>query len=178
MFDSHIACPLDKWPDIPPALYHLTTANAKDTFYPAKQFYITTTTILFQAWLKKNQFKLSNATKTWHNFIDTEWPDHLTDAKHTYLCQDITQLRKTLADWIVHCEDHAPCKFVVYCPLLYKNLINNTFNNTDIFTKQQISPTHLQNIFPTLFPAHLKAQYSWGLQFAKPVATSYIFPKR
>ena len=47
-----------------------------------------------------------------------------------------------------------------------------------MFIKQHISPTHLQNIFRSLFPKDLKNKYKWGLQTSKPLANSYIFPKR
>ena len=177
-FQEHVVCTLDKWPDITPQLYHITTANAKDTFYPSKQFFTKVTTTLFQAWTRKNNFNIQNITKTWEQFIEDEWPQHLQAAKDTYQFGHITQLKKLLSDWVVHCEDHAPYKFVVYCPKTYINLIQSTFDNTDVFTQQPISPTHLQNIFPSLFPSELKQQYTWGMQFSKPLAHSYIFPKR
>ena len=177
-YQSHVICQLDEWPEISAKLFHITTANAKDTFYPAKEFYTKITTTLFASWLKKNRFHPSDPTKHWKQFIDDQWPLHTQAAANTYQFSHITQIKQLLSDWVIHCEDHAPYKFVVYCPQAYIQLIQTTFNNTDVFLQQPIQPSHLQNIMSQLFPPDLKPLYKWGLHLSKPLAYSYIFPKR
>lgn len=171
---------LAEFPGLPAQLQNISSANAKDTFYPAKQHFETRLLQSATQWFKRNGFAADKFIEEFQEFLQQQWPLHLQHCSEhpTYSFKHVTQLRDHLRDRLIHCEDHAAQKFVVYCPRLYLDLVRDTFKTNEVFKSIPLPPTHVSSILFSCIPTGLRTRYKWGFKFDKPLAYSYILPKR
>ena len=173
---GHIAGPAVEFP-FDATLSSILTASAKDSYYPAKEQYIRTLTYIFEKWCKRNNNVPMVSVITLVNQI---WPAHLQALLHRDACSfaDVAEARQALQGFVVHCEDHEPTRFCIYCPIHYHQVMVRTFEDQSVFGKLKASPSSLFASFRQLVPQDLFKRYSWGLSFDSRLPTAYVLVKR
>ena len=174
--NGHVVGPGSEFP-FPETLLSVLRASAKDSYYPAKKQYIASLQDIFQKWCRRNNNVPLLTAATLANKI---WPAHLKALalRTVYTFADVVKVRKLLEGFVIHCEDHEPTRFCIYCPLHYFKVISRTFTDKSVFGQLQLGPSALLAMFPTLVPTDLLKRYRWGLNFESRLPSAYVLIKR
>jgi hypothetical protein len=157
-------------------LSEIASASAKDSFYAAKQKYTEQITRQFEKWSSRNNHApLPRIPRLVHQL----WPEHLkaVQLEQKYTFKDVTRLKNEVKDFVVHCQDHAPAKFCIYCPMGYYNANKKVFGDPEIFGKLDLPPSAVQATMKRRIPTNLLQSYPWGFNFDKCLPSSYLLLK-
>ena len=83
-----------------------------------------------------------------------------------------------LKDFVIHCQDHQPGHFMMFCPCLYYESSVRTWNAPDIFEQLEGSTElHRQTTLQAI-PAWVWKEYQWGLDTSASLPYGYVLLKR
>ena len=90
----------------------------------------------------------------------------------------INQFQKTFEGAIFHCEDKQSSSLRIYCPCLYYQSIEQTFQDPAIFEPVPHDPTTIvSSLIVTLQKRHGKS-YHWAVGNGRQLPSGYILAKR
>ena len=160
-------------------LQGVVAGSSKNTFYTSKQRWMQLAMKKFKSWARHHG--LPEATcENWHLHMQTQWNLHykqLQDNPNNFKFNHVVRIKKDTECMVVHNEDHAPTKFMLYCPCLYYKLVQATFGDKAIFKKHEIEPATLHDKLSSLCPKTLCKKYAWGFNWSNPLPYSYVFAK-
>ena len=90
----------------------------------------------------------------------------------------INQLQSTFEGAIFHCEDKHASSLRIYCPCLYYQSIESTFQDPSIFEQLPDEPSSIvSSLVESLHRQHGKA-YPWAVGSGRQLPSGYILAKR
>ena len=176
--NGHVVANGEDFINLPEDVQSILTACSEDTVYPAKANYLANTLEAVNSWSDHHQGP--NLSEQWSEFIGRQWPSHLAAIlqRGSHSFHAISKCRQLLKEFVIHVEDHAPAKTMVFCPVWYHSLVYSTFRNKDIFRKHKSNELQAKQAILENFPRQLQEVYRWGMAPEDRLAQSYIFPKR
>lgn len=150
------------------------------SFYSAKRFYENCSLETFRKWL--NHHGLPQHLKSrWLSFVDHEWNAHQQwiRVNQCFHSKPVFSLKRLFSETLIlHNADKEVSHLMIYCPTLYCNTMQNTWEDTKLFTKVDIPATELVPYLLSL-PAHkLRSHYHWGIKQTGRPPYGYGFLKR
>ena len=176
--DGHIMNSADEIPGLPDDIVSILTTSAADTVYMSKENYIKLSTQKVQTWSYYHQGP--PITEEWIDFLEKQWPSHLQDMtkRKCHSFDLIKKAQQILQGFILHVEDHAANKTMIFCPIIYHRILQKTFEDTSVFTKHKGSIAEVKYAIIQAIPEFIRKHYSWGFDINKTIAKCYIFLKR
>lgn len=177
--DGHVASPADLCFAQNHTLKAILKGSSKNTFYPTKDRWMHRCMTSFKRWLSHHGMPRT-CCENWHLMMQTQWDKHVQHLKEhptTFQFRHMKVLHTGLDSMVVHNQDHDPTKFMLYCPILYYNLVQATFNDPQIFTKHEMSPADLHSNLQNMCPRRFTTRYKWGMKWDASLPYCYIFPK-
>ena len=176
---GHVATPLQDIFQEGTELHKIATACAKDTYFPSKEKFFMDLRMRLDKWALYHKLDRLGDTE-FENFKQRQWKLHVQalqdKTKHHF--KNIAAVRKHTESFVVHCQDHAANKLMMFCPLLYYQLILDTFEQGPVFQKVNINISSLSStILRDKVPSVIKKRYAWGIKPDRPFPSAYIFPK-
>ena len=160
-------------------LQKILRGSSKNTLYAAKNVWLAKTMVMFKRWAKHHG--LPNTTwANWDEIARAQWHKHkhnMCDNPNMLAFKHVQRINKSLSIMVIHNEDHEATQFMVYCPMLYYNLVAATFGDSSVFKKHTISPADLHDKLQSMVPRKPYTKYKWGFKWDNPLPYSYIFPK-
>jgi hypothetical protein len=83
-----------------------------------------------------------------------------------------------LKDFVIHCQDHQPGHFMMFCPCLYYESSVRTWNAPDIFEQLEGSTEFHRQTTLQAIPAWVRKEYQWGLDTSASLPYGYVLLKR
>ena len=128
-------------------------------------------------WTKRNglpSMPHSNISELCHHL----WSEHTQQITNHITKSSITRLQTTFDGAIFHCEDKQSSSLRIYCPCLYYQSIEQTFQDPSIFEQLPDEPTSIvASLVDTLQRQHGKA-YPWAVGSGRQLPSGYILAKR
>ena len=125
---------------LPPALAVIAEGSLSNKVFPSKKEYLTQLRSGLQSWTKRNglpSMPTSSISELGHHL----WSEHTQHITNHITKSSITQLQSTFEGAVFHCEDKQSSSLRIYCPCLYYQSIENTFQDPSIFETLQVDPT-------------------------------------
>ena len=176
--DGHICGTLEQL-KLPPALQLLSHMNSYSTVFPTKQNFIEATTGALQKWLKKHGYP-SHDTVEFPSFLQEQWSIHLQALKQVprLTVDHISQLKAILGEQVViHHADHQNQNARIFCPQLYFQGCNNTWNDPQLFSKLEMSSEEALTRVQKLATRWIQDKYKWGIKWGARLPQGFIFLK-
>ena len=146
----------------PPSLAVIAEGSLSNKVFPSKKEYLTQLRSGLQSWTKRNglpSMPASSISELGHHL----WTEHCQYITHHITKSSITQLQSTFEGAVFHCEDKHASSLRIYCPCLYYQSIETTFQDPSIFEALQIDPTTtVTSLVTSLNQKHGKA-YPWAV---------------
>ena len=106
------------------------------------------------------------------------WTEHSKQVTCHITKSSINQFQKTFEGAIFHCEDKQSSSLRIYCPCLYYQSIEQTFQDPAIFEPVPHDPTTIvSSLIETLQKRHGKS-YHWAVGNGRQLPSGYILAKR
>ena len=118
---GHVAAPAAVCFQSTPELQSMLASSSKNTFYTAKQHWLAATMKMFKKWAAHHGLP-ETTCENWHEYILSERSkhyNHLIDNPAKFKFKHIVRIKNETEGFAMHNEDHAPTKFMIYCPLIY-----------------------------------------------------------
>ena len=162
---------------LPPSLAVIAEGSLSNKVFPSKKEYLTQLRSGLQSWTKRNglpSMPASSISELGHHL----WTEHCQYITHHITKSSITQLQSTFEGAVFHCEDKHASFLRIYCPCLYYQSIETTFQDPSIFEALQIDPTTtVTSLVTSLNQKHGKA-YPWAVGAGRQLPAGYILAKR
>ena len=106
------------------------------------------------------------------------WSEHTQQITNHITKSSISQLQSTFDGAIFHCEDKHASSLRIYCPCLYYQSIESTFQDPSIFEQLPDEPSSIvSSLVESLHRQHGKA-YPWAVGSGRQLPSGYILAKR
>ena len=106
------------------------------------------------------------------------WSEHTQQITNHITKSSINQLQSTFDGAIFHCEDKHASSLRIYCPCLYYQSIESTFQDPSIFEQLPDEPSSIvSSLVVSLHRQHGKA-YPWAVGSGRQLPSGYILAKR
>ena len=106
------------------------------------------------------------------------WSEHTQQVTNHITKSTINQLQSTFEGAIFHCEDKHASSLRIYCPCLYYQSIESTFQDPSIFEQLPDEPSSIvASLVESLHRQHGKA-YPWAVGSGRQLPAGYILAKR
>ena len=106
------------------------------------------------------------------------WSEHTQQITNHITKSSINQLQSTFDGAIFHCEDKHASSLRIYCPCLYYQSIESTFQDPSIFEQLPDEPSSIvSSLVESLHRQHGKA-YPWAVGSGRQLPSGYILAKR
>ena len=106
------------------------------------------------------------------------WSEHTQQITNHITKSSINQLQSTFEGAIFHCEDKHASSLRIYCPCLYYQSIESTFQDPSIFEQLPDEPSSIvASLVESLHHQHGKA-YPWAVGSGQQLPAGYILAKR
>ena len=106
------------------------------------------------------------------------WSEHTQQITNHITKSSINQLQSTFDGAIFHCEDKHASSLRTYCPCLYYQSIESTFQDPSIFEQLPDEPSSIvSSLVVSLHRQHGKA-YPWAVGSGRQLPSGYILAKR
>ena len=155
----------------------IAEGSLSNKVFPSKKEYLTQLRSGLQSWTKRNglpSMPASSISELGHHL----WTEHCQYITHHITKSSITQLQSTFEGAVFHCEDKHASSLRIYCPCLYYQSIETTFQDPSIFEALQIDPTTtVTSLVTSLNQKHGKA-YPWAVGAGRQLPAGYILAKR
>ena len=131
---------------LPPELAVIAEGSLSNKVFPSKKEYHNQMRLGLRTWTKKNGLP-SMPQANISDFCHHLWSEHIQQITNHITKSSITQLQSTFDGAIFHCEDKHASSLRIYCPCLYYQSIESTFQDPSIFEQLNHPPLcpHLSN---------------------------------
>ena len=124
---------------LPPELAMIAEGSLSNKFFPSKKEYHNQMRLAVKTWTKKNGLP-SMPQASILDLCHHLWSEHTQQITNHITKSSINQLQSTFEGAIFHCEDKHASSLRIYCPCLYYQSIESTFQDPSIF--EQLYPTN------------------------------------
>ena len=130
-----------------------------------------------QSWTKRNGLPSMPSTDI-SDLCQQLWTEHSKQVTCHITKSSINQFQQTFEGAIFHCEDKQSSSLRIYCPCLYYQSIEQTFQDPSIFEQVPQDPTSIvSSLVETLQKQHGKS-YHWAVGNGRQLPSGYILAKR
>ena len=162
---------------LPPELAVIAEGSLSNKVFPSKKEYHNQMRLAFKTWTKKNglpSMPQANISDLCHHL----WSEHTQQITNHITKSSISQLQSTFDGAIFHCEDKHASSLRIYCPCLYYQSIESTFQDPSIFEQLPDEPSSIvSSLVESLHRQHGKA-YPWAVGSGRQLPSGYILAKR
>ena len=162
---------------LPPELAVIAEGSLSNKVFPSKKEYHNQMRLAFKTWTKKNglpSIPQANISDLCHHL----WSEHTQQITNHITKSSINQLQSTFDGAIFHCEDKHASSLRIYCPCLYYQSIESTFQDPSIFEQLPDEPSSIvSSLVVSLHRQHGKA-YPWAVGSGRQLPSGYILAKR
>ena len=147
--------------------------------FPSKKEYHNQLRLGLQCWTKRNGLP-SMPQSDISDLCQKLWTEHSKQVTCHITKSSISQFQKTFEGAIFHCEDNfkQSSSLRIYCPCLYYQSIEQTFQDPSIFEPVPQDPTSIvSSLVETLQRKHGKS-YHWAVGNGRQLPSGYILAKR
>ena len=163
---------------LPPELAVIAEGSLSNKLvFPSKKEYHNQMRLGFKTWTKKNGLP-SMPQANISDFCHHLWSEHTQQITNHITKSSINQLQSTFDGAIFHCEDKHASSLRIYCPCLYYQSIESTFQDPSIFEQLPDEPSSIvSSLVESLHRQHGKA-YPWAVGSGRQLPQGYILAKR
>ena len=162
---------------LPPELAVIAEGSLSNKVFPSKKEYHNQMRLAVKTWTKKNglpSMPQASITDLCHHL----WSEHTQQITNHITKSSINQLQSTFEGAIFHCEDKHASSLRIYCPCLYYQSIESTFQDPSIFEQLPDEPSSIvASLVESLHHQHGKA-YPWAVGSGRQLPAGYILAKR
>ena len=162
---------------LPPELAVIAEGSLSNKVFPSKKEYHNQMRLAVKTWTKKNglpSMPQASTTDLCHHL----WSEHTQQITNHITKSSINQLQSTFEGAIFHCEDKHASSLRIYCPCLYYQSIESTFQDPSIFEQLPDEPSSIvASLVESLHHQHGKA-YPWAVGSGRQLPAGYILAKR
>ena len=162
---------------LPPELAVIAEGSLSNKVFPSKKEYHNQMRLGFKTWTKRNglpSMPQTNISDLCHHL----WSEHTQQITNHITKSSINQLQSTFDGAIFHCEDKRASSLRIYCPCLYYQSIESTFQDPSIFEQLPDEPSSIvSSLVESLQRRHGKA-YPWAVGSGRQLPSGYILAKR
>ena len=162
---------------LPPELAVIAEGSLSNKVFPSKKEYHNQMRLAVKTWTKKNglpSMPQANISDLCHHL----WSEHTQQITNHITKSSINQLQSTFEGAIFHCEDKHASSLRIYCPCLYYQSIESTFQDPSIFEQFPDEPSSIvASLVESLHRQHGKA-YPWAVGSGRQLPAGYILAKR
>ena len=155
----------------------IAEGSLSNKVFPSKKEYHNQMRLAVKTWTKKNglpSMPQANISELCHHL----WSEHTQQITNHITKSSINQLQSTFEGAIFHCEDKHASSLRIYCPCLYYQSIESTFQDPSIFEQLQDEPSSIvASLVESLHRQHGKA-YPWAVGSGRQLPAGYILAKR
>ena len=155
----------------------IAEGSLSNKVFPSKKEYHNQMRLAFKTWTKKNglpSMPQANISDLCHHL----WSEHTQQITNHITKSSINQLQSTFDGAIFHCEDKHASSLRIYCPCLYYQSIESTFQDPSIFEQLPDEPSSIvSSLVVSLHRQHGKA-YPWAVGSGRQLPSGYILAKR
>ena len=160
-----------------PELAVIAEGSLSNKVFPSKKEYFNQMRQAIKTWTKKNglpSMPQADISDLCHHL----WSEHTQQITNHITKSSINQLQSTFDGAIFHCEDKHASSLRIYCPCLYYQSIENTFQDPSIFEQLPDEPSSIvSSLVESLHRQHGKA-YPWAVGSGRQLPSGYILAKR
>ena len=162
---------------LPPELAVIAEGSLSNKVFPSKKEYRNQMRLGMKNWTKRNGLP-SMPNPDIADLCQHLWSEHTKQVTSHITKSSIIQFQSTFDSDIFHCEDKHSSSLRIYCPCLYYQSIEQTFQDPSIFEQLPDEPTSIiSSLVDTLQRQHGKA-YPWAVGPGRQLPTGYILAKR
>ena len=162
---------------LPPELAVIAEGSLLNKVFPSKKEYFNQMRLAIKTWTKKNglpSMPQASILELCHHL----WSEHTQQVTNHITKSTINQLQSTFEGAIFHCEDKHASSLRIYCPCLYYQSIESTFQDQSIFEPLSAEPSSIvTSLVESLHRQHGKA-YPWAVGSGRQLPAGYILAKR
>ena len=162
---------------LPPELAVIAEGSLSNKVFPSKKEYHNQMRLGFKTWTKRNglpSMPQTNISDLCHHL----WSEHIQQITNHITKSSINQLQSTFDAAIFHCEDKHASSLRIYCPCLYYQSIESTFQDPSIFEQLPDEPSSIvSSLVESLHRQHGKA-HPWAVGSGRQLPSGYILAKR
>ena len=162
---------------LPPELAVIAEGSLSNKVFPSKKDYHNQMRLALKTWTKRNglpSMPQTNISDLCHHL----WSEHTQQITNHITKSSITKLQSTFEGAIFHCEDKHSSSLRIYCPCLYYQSIEQTFQDPSIFEQLPDEPSSIvTSLVESLQRQHGKA-YPWAVGSGRQLPSGYILAKR
>ena len=145
--------------------------------FPSKKEFQNQLRLGLRNWTKRNglpSMPQSDVTDLCHQL----WHKHTSQITNHITKQSIGRLQETFEGAIFHCEDKQASSLRIFCPCIYYEAIDKTFQDPSIFESLPNEPSSIvTSLVETLHRQHGWA-YPWAVGSGRQLPSGYILAKR
>ena len=160
-----------------PELAVIAEGSLLNKVFPSKKEYFNQMRLAIKTWTKKNglpSMPQASILELCHHL----WSEHTQQVTNHITKSTINQLQSTFEGAIFHCEDKHASSLRIYCPCLYYQSIESTFQDQSIFEPISAEPSSIvTSLVDSLHRQHGKA-YPWAVGSGQQLPAGYILAKR
>ena len=162
---------------LPPELAVIAEGSLSNKVFPSKKEYHNQMRLAVKTWTKKNGLP-SMPQASISDLCHHLWSEHTQQITNHITKSSINQLQSTFEGAIFHCEDKHASSLRIYCPCLYYQSIESTFQDPSIFEQLPDEPSSIvASLVESLHRQHGKA-YPWAVGSGRQLPAGYILAKR
>ena len=162
---------------LPPELAVIAEGSLLNKVFPSKKEYFNQMRLAIKTWTKKNGLP-SMPQASISDLCHHLWSEHTQQVTNHITKSSINQLQSTFDGAIFHCEDKHASSLRIYCPCLYYQSIESTFQDLSIFEPLPDVPSSIvTSLVESLHRQHGKA-YPWAVGSGRQLPAGYILAKR
>ena len=162
---------------LPPELAVIAEGSLLNKVFPSKKEYFNQMRLAIKTWTKKNGLP-SMPQASISDLCHHLWSEHTQQVTNHITKSSINQLQSTFEGAIFHCEDKHASSLRIYCPCLYYQSIESTFQDLSIFEPLPDEPSSIvTSLVESLHRQHGKA-YPWAVGPGRQLPAGYILAKR
>ena len=145
--------------------------------FPSKKEYQNQLKLGLQGWTKRNGLP-SMPNSEISDFSQHLWTEHSKHVTCRITKSSINSFQKTFEGAIFHCEDKQASSLRIYCPCLYYQAIEKTFQDPSIFEPAPQDPESIVASLVNLLHRQHGKSYPWAVGHGRQLPVGYILAKR
>ena len=160
-----------------PDLAVIAEGSLANKVFPSKKEFHNQLRLGLRNWTKRNglpSMPQSDITDLCHQL----WHQHSSQITNHITKQSIGRLQETFDGAIFHCEDKHASSLRIFCPCIYYESIEKTFQDPSIFESLPNEPSSIvTSLVESLQRQHGRA-YPWAVGSGRQLPSGYILAKR
>ena len=162
---------------LPADLAVIAEGSLLNKVFPSKKECHTQLKTGLHSWTKRNGLP-SMPNQDISDLCHKLWTEHSTHVTCHLTKSSITTFQQTFEGAIFHCEDKQASSLRIYCPCLYYQAIDNTFQDPSIFEPVSQDPATIVTALVDLLQKQHSKAYPWAVGPGRQLPAGYILAKR